>query len=287
LGRTRPLTNDRRSFISSVDILAELRDALATPAASSLDYVTFVGSGETTLHADIGLLIRRVRDLASVPVAVITNGSLLHLPDVRTALAAADAVLPSLDAGSASLFRLINRPHSESTFERLIEGLTVFSREYQGKLWVEIMLVEGLNDSQEALQDLADVLQKVQPDQIHLMRPTRPPAEAWVEPADDAATSRALAVLGRVAPVLLPEAVDFQIAGDGAFVETILAALARHPAREKELKQWLKRCLPQRGEALFETMKTGGQIQIVERYGTRFWSVPEAYYAARTADPSQ
>jgi wyosine [tRNA(Phe)-imidazoG37] synthetase (radical SAM superfamily) len=212
-------------------------------------------------------------------VAVITNGSLLYRPEVRAALADADVVLPTLDAGSRRLYRRVNRPHSEATFDRLVEGLIAFRSRYHGKLWVEVMLVKGLNDSEEALQDLADVLLYVQPDAIHVMRPERLPAEAWVEPADDVAATKALALLGRVAPVLLPESVGFEVAGGDVLADAICAVLARHPAREEELRRWLRRCVPGREGAVMAMVQASGQVQVVERYGVRFWSIPGAYYA--------
>jgi wyosine [tRNA(Phe)-imidazoG37] synthetase (radical SAM superfamily) len=127
-------------------------------------------------------LIRQVKAITQVPVAVITNGSLLYLPEVRQELAASDAVLPTLDAGTEALYRQINRPHAEITFARLVEGLVAFRNEYQDKLWVEVMLVQGVNDGPEALGDIAEVLKRVLPDAVHINLPTRAPAETWVQP---------------------------------------------------------------------------------------------------------
>ena len=141
LGRTRPLTNERKNYFPPEDIVAQVQEAMETHKPGEIDWVTFVGSGETTLHAGLGLMIWRVKSLTQLPVAVITNGSLLYLPDVREELAAADAVLPTLDAGNARLYQKINRPHPEITFERIKEGLSAFRKEYQGKLWVEVMLI--------------------------------------------------------------------------------------------------------------------------------------------------
>nr|MBN1229190.1 radical SAM protein [Anaerolineae bacterium] len=164
LGRTQPLINERREYIPRKTILAQVRDALAAHRPGDIDWVTFVGSGEPTLHSGIGWLIQEVKAAGSLPVAVITNGSLLYLAEVRDALAAADAVMPSLDAGTVELYRRINRPHPEATFERLVDGLIAFRHQYGGKLWIEVMLVRGLNDTEPALQDIAAVLRRVNPD---------------------------------------------------------------------------------------------------------------------------
>jgi len=126
LGRSRPMVNERLEYFPPKDILADVEKALASHEPGEIDWITFVGSGETTLHASIGWLIREVKALTNLPVAVITNGALLYLPELRTELSAANAVLPSLDAGSAGLYRAINRPHPEVTFERLLDGLIAF-----------------------------------------------------------------------------------------------------------------------------------------------------------------
>jgi len=126
LGRTMPVTHDLQEYFPSEAILAEIKYALASHEPGDIDWITFVGSGEPTLHAGLGWLIQETKALTIKPIAVITNGSLLYLPSVRQALVEADAVLPSLDAGTPQLYRQINRPHPEATFERLVDGLTAF-----------------------------------------------------------------------------------------------------------------------------------------------------------------
>ena len=123
LGRSRPVVNERKDYFPPDEILAEVDRTLGAHRPGEIDWVTFVGSGEPLLHARLGWMIRQVKARTEIPVAVITNGSLLHRPDVREELATADAVLPSLDAGNADLYRCINRPHPQITFERLVEGI--------------------------------------------------------------------------------------------------------------------------------------------------------------------
>ncbi|HIE57985.1 MAG TPA: radical SAM protein, partial [Anaerolineales bacterium] len=147
LGRSKPMTNERKDFFPVEEILAEVEEALAVHQPGEIDWVTFVGSGETTLNASIGALIRAVKTLTPLPVAVITNGALLYQPQVRAELVAADAVMPSFDAGNPQLYRRINRPHPDLTYERLLNGLLAFREKYEGHLWVEVMLIKDLNDS--------------------------------------------------------------------------------------------------------------------------------------------
>ena len=126
LGRSMPMENERADFFPAEDILTEVEDALKSHQPGEIDWITFVGSGETTLYTSLGWLIQEVKKLTSLPVAVITNGSLLHKREIRQDLSTADAVLPSLDAGTPDLYRRINRPYPTLSFESFIDGLIVF-----------------------------------------------------------------------------------------------------------------------------------------------------------------
>lgn len=278
LGRTMPLTNERREYVLDENILFEVKRALRSRANSGIDWVTFVGSGEPTLHIYLGEIIRRVKALTTLPVAVITNGSLLYLPEVRQELSIADAVLPTLDAGTAELYRKINRPHPEVTFERLVDGLIAFRAEYPGKLWVEVMLVRGLNDTSQALEDLAKVLQRVKPDAVHINLPTRPPAETWVQPPDEEGLMRAISILGNIAEVVHPAEGTFDLSGYENIVDAIVGIITRHPMRQDELERTLTRWSSGQVKEVLETLKDSGRVQVVERLGVRFWSaVPSMY----------
>lgn len=281
LGRSKPLVNERREYFRRADILAEVEQALLSHAPGEIDWVTFVGSGETTLHSGIGWLIRQVKSLTQLPVAVITNGSLLYLPEMRLELSPADAVLPSLDAGNATLFRKINRPHPEVGFKRLVEGLVAFRKEYSGKLWIEVMLVRGLNDTETALREIAAVLNSIRPDEVHILQPTRPPAETWVQPPDEEGLLRARAILGDIARVVHPASGSFDLSGAQSLVDAIVGIITRHPMREDELIETLEHWSPGEVTATLTELEESGKAQIVERLGVRFWSSSPAYYPAR------
>lgn len=278
LGRTVPLIHARKSYFPREDILAEVEATLANHQPGEIDWVTFVGSGEPTLHSGIGWLIRQVKTVTELPVAVISNGSLLYLPEVRRDLTAADVVMPSLDAGTAVLYRQLNRPHPEATFARLVDGLITFRNAYRGKLWLELMLVRGLNDTEAALQAIAALLRRIRPHEVHLNLPTRPPAETWVQPPDEEGLLRARAILGEIATVVHPVAGAFDLSGYETAVDAIIAIITRHPMRQEELEQTLARWTPDRvQEALYE-LEAGGRAQVVARYGAQFWSAAPARY---------
>jgi len=278
LGRTVPLTNERREYYPRDEILAEVKQALAAHRPGEIDWVTFVGSGEPTLHIGLGRLIRKVKKLTTLPVAVITNGALLYRPEVREELAAADAVLPTLDAGNAKLYRKINRPYPGLTFERLGAGLIAFRKEYIGELWVEVMLVHDLNDTEKALHEIAALLKRIGPDEVHINLPTRPPVETWVQPPDEEGLMRALAILGDVAHVVHPAEGSFDLSGSENVVDAIIGIITRHPMREDELRRALEKWTPGSVDTALEQLSSSGQAQAVERHGMRFWSASHAHF---------
>lgn len=278
LGRSIPLVNERREYFPREVMIAEVEQALDNHKPGEIDWVTFVGSGETTLHSGIGWLIRQVKTLTHLPVAVITNGSLLYLPEMRQELLPADAVLPSLDAGNAQLYRKINRPHPETTFKRLIEGMAAFRKEYQGKLWIEVMLVRDLNDNEQALIEIAETLKDIQPDEVHILKPERPPVETWVQPPDEEGLLRARTILGDVARVVHSASGSFDLSGSESLLDAVIGIITRHPMSEAELIETLKHYPPDQIFAALEGLEKSHQAQVVERLGTRFWSASPAYY---------
>ena len=278
LGRTQPLVNERKEYVPSEEILAEVQAALEAHQPGEIDWVTFVGSGEPLLHANMGWMIRQLKNMTQLPVAVITNGSLLYLPQVRYELAGADVVLPSLDAGTVELYRQINRPHPEVTFQRLVEGLVAFREEYRGKLWVEVMLIGGLNDGPRELKDIARVLRRIRPDAVHINLPTRPPVETWVQLPTSESLMRAMAILGNIAEVVHPADGSFDLSGYDNVVDAVIGIITRHPMRQEELEHTLSRWSPGLVTQTLADLTASGQAQVVERYGVRFWSAAPSHY---------
>jgi len=286
LGRTNPFVTERQYFFKNEDILTQVREVLDAHTPGDIDWVTFVGSGETTLHAGLGEMIREVKSMTDLPVAVITNGTLLYLPEVRVELNAADAVLPSLDAGNPDLYRKINRPHPDLTFDRLVNGLIEFRKGYNNHLWVEVMLVGGLNDSEKALSEIAGWIEKIHPDEVHIVQPTRPPVEVWVKPPDEEALSRAHAILGKVATLVMPAMGSFDFGSEDDLIEAIIGIITRHPMQESQLIESLKKYSLKDVKETLSALENSGKAQVVTRYGKRFWSASEASYPAEKQDKS-
>ncbi len=278
LGRTTPLTNARRDYFPPDVIVAQVGDALKSHLPGEIDWVTFVGSGEPTLHASLGWMIRQVKALTSIPVAVITNGSLLYRTEVRDELIAADAVLPTLDAGNVNLYRAMNRPHPFLSFDSLIEGLIAFRSAFSGRLWLEVMLVRGLNDSEEALRELAAHVKRIRPDEVHINLPVRPPAEKWVNPSEQEGLMRATALLGDIAHIVHPAEGTFDLSGHANIADAVVGVIARHPMREEELLRALGHWPAAEVRKALADMAVHGHARLIARYGNRFWTTAAGTY---------
>lgn len=275
------MTNERRDYFPPDDIVKEVKVALDHHRQGDIDWVTFVGSGEPTLHASLGSMIQSIKGMTDIPVAVITNGSLLYLPEVRHDLLMTDAVLPSLDAGNEVLYRKINRPWPELNFQRFVKGLTSFRREFQGNLWVEVMLIKGVNDTESALRELATVLREIEPDEVHLNLPIRPPSELWVLPADEEGIRRAQTIFGDIAKVILPVDGAFDLSGYDNVVDAVIGVITRHPMSESELETTLERWAPGEVKDALARLTESGKVKSVLRHSQRYWTSTEGRFAKK------
>lgn len=187
LGRTSSLTERRDRFVHPDKVLREIESR----SKEDFDHLTFAGSGEPTLSSDLGEVIRRSKEMVDVPVAVITNSTLLTSPKVRSEVAEADVVLPSLDAFTQSTFDMINRPARDLKIEEIIDGLRAFRSEFSGEIWLEVMLVKDVNDTEA--EQIARAVQLIEPDRVQLNTVVRPPAEP-VLPLDESEMMNILGV---------------------------------------------------------------------------------------------
>ena len=180
LGQTTNKTLQRREWVPLGDVAAEVKDKLS----SRPDYITLSGSGEPTLYSRIDELIDRVRSMTSIPVAVLTNGSLLWQEEVRRQLMDAHLVIPSLDAGDRLTFSVVNRPHSGVSYEEMVDGLVAFRNEYYGEYWLEVLLLAGYTAIPAETHKLADRVRRIEPDRVQLNTVSRPPAEDYAMAVD-------------------------------------------------------------------------------------------------------
>ena len=176
LGKTTNKTIERKQYVPVEDVTAQLSDNLKT--AGHVDYITLSGSGEPTLYSHTALLVEHIKGITSIPVAVLTNGSLLWDKAVRESLCRADLVIPSLDAGNDPIFQFVNRPYEEIAFDTMVAGIRDFRQMYEGNLWLEVFLLNGITATQAGVEEIARHVSDISPDKVQLNTVTRPPCES-------------------------------------------------------------------------------------------------------------
>jgi len=167
LGDSTNLQIERQEFVS----IAKLSDDIKAFGEVDADWVTFSGMGEPTLATNLGDAIKMVKSFLDLPVAIITNGSLITHENVRKDLALADMVIAKLDAPDESLFKAINRPSEKVIFRDMIQGWRTFRTEYKGKLALSLMLCDM---NKRKAHELRLFVKYLMPDQVQLNTPLRP-----------------------------------------------------------------------------------------------------------------
>jgi wyosine [tRNA(Phe)-imidazoG37] synthetase (radical SAM superfamily) len=192
------LTIQPQEYPPIKDILDEFKTWLQNNSqeAQKLNYITFSGAGEPTLNIKFQELVNEIKKIISVPIAVITNASLLNSLLVRQALLGVDLLIPSLDAATTDVFQKIDRPHPGIKIEDIIEGLLNLEKEFKGRIWLEVMLVKGINDDLRHIRKLKEVIDKINPDKIQLNSPVRTTAEPNILPVDKDKLEKIKEILG-------------------------------------------------------------------------------------------
>jgi len=263
LGRTSHMTNTPEMFFEVEAILGEFISWQKTGKA--VDVITIVGEGEPTLYKGLGDLLRGLKALTQIPVAVITNGALLYDPAVCEGLLAADIVLPSVDAADEATYKRINRPHGNLNFHQVVGGLKSFAGNYKGQLWIETMLVKGVNDDDEALWGLKKLMDEIQHDRVYINTPVRPPAESEVEEPSKDRVERAIEILGGIAiDHLVSEGFSSDIEDD---FQAVLSIIKRHPMNQFEVKSFLTLRGNPDPEALLERLAASEAVKVVAYKG--------------------
>lgn len=237
LGAWGKTTVRRRDYVSVRAVLAQVRAALASGAR--IEAITFSGSGEPTLHAGIGRIIDGIKRMTAVPVVVLTNSSTLAGRANGRDLLRADIVVPSLDAVTDSVFAKVNRPHLGMTAEKIVDGLVRFRRRFQGKIWLEVMLVRGVNDGPAHLRKLRQAIDRIQPDKVQINTVVRPPAERSARPLTAEGLERVRRLLGPRAEVIADFRREKQEAPAPDASAALLEALGRRPMTAAELARGL------------------------------------------------
>lgn len=237
LGPTPKTSVQRKTFYDQEKVIAQIQDVLNS--GKRIDYITFSGSGEPTLNKILKKLIRDIKRITPIPVAVLTNATLLTEGRVRKDLLDADLVVPSLDAVTQSLFNQVNRPHASLNIDSIIRGLKAFRREFSGQLWLEIMLVKGINDSPVHIQKLKKVIEQVSPNKIQLNTVIRPPAEAAAQPLTPAELEEVREALGDQCEIIADFSKKEQFPHNSDIESAILTTVKRRPVTLADMAAFL------------------------------------------------
>jgi len=239
VGRTTNMPLERQEFYPVEQILSEVGQKVnqVAEAGKKIDYLTLVPDEEPTLDLNLGKIIRELKQFG-IPVAVISNASLIDRLDVQQELMEADWVSLKVDSVDENVWRKINRPHRRLSLPIILEGTLAFKQKYSGKLVTESMLVAGLNDNERITRQLCGFLLELQPSVSYLSIPTRPPAEAEVTPPSPEALQEIIEICSEQVPFveLLFESEVGDFVSTGNLKEDILSITAVHPLREEPLR---------------------------------------------------
>lgn len=277
VGRTNRLGTSRRRFLTVAELTAAVDRKLnaAGERREPVDYLTFVPDGEPTLDASLGAMIEALRPYG-IPIAVVTNGSLLSCADVRRELARADWVSLKIDTVDEQRWRQVDRPHGRLNLSTILDGMRQFAAGFPGCLVTETMILAGSGDSEADLRATASFVGSLRPETAYVAVPTRPPAEPWVEPAAPASVLRAYevfrALAGRVELLVGYEGDAF--ASTGRPREDLLAITAVHPMREEAVARLLRRAGAP--VTLVDDLVRRGDLVPVDYGGHRFFLRPVA-----------
>ena len=238
LGRTTRKTIQRREYNDSSLVLSEVKAFLKRNV--EFDYLTLAGSGEPTLNAKIGEIISSVKSVTNVPVLVLSNGSMLWDEDVRYALKDADVIVPSMDAVSDDVFRVINRPDENLEITAVLDGLIEFSKSFSGEVYLEILFVKGVNDAKSEIEKMKGIIEKADIDKVHLNTVVRPPCERDAVLLDRAEMDEIKELLGTAVPVeVISDYSGHRVYYNETTEAEILSLLRRRPCRLIDLSSAL------------------------------------------------
>jgi wyosine [tRNA(Phe)-imidazoG37] synthetase (radical SAM superfamily) len=272
VGRTIVHSVELQEFYPLADVVSEVcgRVQEIRDRGESVDFLTFVPDGEPSLDVHLGEAIERLRRLG-VPIAVISNGSLLWRAEARAALQRADWVSLKVDSVREEEWRRINRPHRALRLEQVLEGMLAFVREFSGDLATETMLIRGENDGETSIGEIVAFVARLRPRTAYLGIPTRPTAEEWASPASEQAVTRAYqqftSQLPHVELLTGYEGTAFGTSGDPE--EDLLSITAVHPMREDAVRELLRRAGSE--WSVVERLVERGELERVQYRGQRYY----------------
>ncbi len=263
LSKTNYHTSERKEFCKADDVLAELKETLAEIAQP--DWITISGTGEPTLHSGLGYILAEIKKLENAPTCVITNSSLMHMPDVRNELMLADRLLPTLTTVNPEIFKRIHRPTADIKLEAILDGLKQFTDKFTGSVEIEVFVCPDINDSEAEIRALSRYLNSLEHlESVYLNTAVRVPLAVDIRTADQSRLNRFRDLLDLKVPVstafehsLIPPRISSW--NRPAASSDILKLLLRHPCSEQQLEKVLGSA-PDKIKRLLSDLAASGMI---------------------------
>ena len=272
VGKTTKLVPQRNEYYKPEDIFGDVQELVVKlkKKGEKIDYFSFVPDGEPTLDINLGDAIDLLK-LLNYKVAVITNGSLIALPDVKNDLDKADYVSFKIDSTNQEIWKKINRPHQSINLEEILEGMIEFSLNFKGRLTTETMLIDGINTSQLNIEGVSGFVSKLQPYRAYVAIPTRPTSEKWVKIPSEATVNKDFQIfrekIGQVEYLIGYEGNDFAYSGE--IEKDLLNITAVHPLRLESVQHLLSKA--QANWTVIENLMYQEKLKEVEYEGNKFY----------------
>jgi wyosine [tRNA(Phe)-imidazoG37] synthetase (radical SAM superfamily) len=268
VGRTTLKRIEPEAFVPIKEVIRALKEKLKNVTA---DYVTFSGSGEPTLHSEIDQAIRFVKETTNMKVALLTNGSLFWREEVREKVLRADLIMPTLSTAFEETFRAIHRPHRDLRLSNIIEGLKRLHQVYKGQLFLEVVLLAGINETEREIQALKRVIDQIAPDRIQLNTVVRPPADSRALLLDRKRLEDIKNFLGAKAEIIAEVPPQRKVTPDDSLSVAILEIAKRRPVRASDISNVLNRSLRE-VEGQIKDLVMKGQLRYEVYRGEIYYS---------------
>jgi wyosine [tRNA(Phe)-imidazoG37] synthetase (radical SAM superfamily) len=244
VGKTCNLSIERKEFYKVEEIKNQVSKKVEQlkKLKEKIDFLSFVPDGEPTLDINLGKEIESLKDFG-IPIAVITNGSLINSADVERDLSKADWVSIKIDAVSERIWKRVNRPHPDLSLKKILKGISEFSNKYKGSFNTETMLIDGINTDKKQINKIADFIGTLKIDKAYISIPTRPPASKSAKVPDEETINIAynlftkkisnVELLTGYSPIEFPKTTDVR--------KEILDITSVHPMREEDISNILSK----------------------------------------------
>lgn len=275
VGRTTTKTLETSPFVPVREVVAEIEEKLLK-SKSIPDVITLAGSGEPTLHSGIDQVIASIKEMTETKVAVLTNGSLFWREEIRQRVLRADMIMPTLSAAFDHTFKMIHRPHPGLVLGTIIDGLKRLRQDYKGELFLELVFLAGINDTENEVEGLKTLIDQISPEKLHLNTVVRPPADSRAISLDKKRLEEIKVFFGGKAEIVAGIPVTGKTGTGDSLVSGLLDMVKRRPLKQADIASAL-RLSTEQVEELVKGLLIKGHIREQEHLG-------ETYYLSNERD---